>query len=403
MEESNKKQNDSLILYLKFLPQTLQSNGDLFNNLNDNKTKIYKIEESVFCLSDSFDKSIHFRVNQSKIEDMYEILFKARKSKKNYYELIYPIIRLNFNNNNEIEKLDKRMWYVFNREGQKKNEDKNEDKNKDKNEDKNKDKNKNEEYNLMENDIIKFGTAKYEIIEKHISSSIPENKNQLNKINEKFGSVFYKFYPEYELDPKIICSICKKGDSSKENPKVKLCQCKKYKHYECLKKFLNKKINNENKIKKKNVTSYRLNKFKCKSCNSQYSYKFYINFEEEKEYELIDLEKPKENDYIILESLNSFDGDQQIKKIFVVKLTDEVITIGRSDDNDIGIIDENKNISNNHCLLKYDKEKDLLTIIDKSKYGTSVLIKGNVKIELNKKLYFQSGNTYIKAELKEKK
>ena len=60
MEESNKKQNDSLILYLKFLPQTLQSDGDLFNNLNDNKTKIYKIEESVFCLSDSFDKSIHF-------------------------------------------------------------------------------------------------------------------------------------------------------------------------------------------------------------------------------------------------------------------------------------------------------------------------------------------------------
>ena len=47
------------------------------------------------------------------------------------------------------------------------------------------------------------------------------------------------------------------------------------------------------KLKKKNVTSYRLNKFKCKSCNSQYSYKFYINFEEEKEYELIDLEKPK--------------------------------------------------------------------------------------------------------------
>ena len=377
MEESNKEQNDSLKLYLNF--QT-QSDEYLLNYINDHKySKSYETKESVFCLSHSINKSIDFRDNQSEIEDIFEILFKARKSKKNYYELIYPIIKLNYKDKNEIEKLDKRIWYVFKREKQIIE-------------------NKNEDYNLIKNDIIKFSTTKYEIIEKHISSSIPENKNQLNEINEKFGSVFDKFYPEYELDPKIICSICKKGDSSKENPKVKLCQCENYIHYECLKNLLKQNIK-ENK--NTNVTLYRHNEFKCKSCKSQYSYKFYINFEEEKEYELINLEKPKENDYIILESLNSFEGGQQIKLIFVVKITNKEITIGRNKDNDISII--GPSVSGYHCILKYNKENGYLTIIDKSTFGTSVLIKGNIKIELTKKLYFQSGNTYIKAELKKEK
>ena len=109
-----------------------------------------------------------------------------------------------------------------------------------------------------------------------------------------------------------------------------------------------------------------------------------------------------------MESLNSFNGDQQIKIIFVVKITDKEITIGRGDDkndknkikNDIKIIDPKLTASRFHCKLKYNKEKGYLSIIDNSTYGTSVLIKGNVKIELNKKLYFKSGNVYIKAELK---
>ena len=151
--------------------------------------------------------------------------------------------------------------------------------------------------------------------------------------------------------------------------------------------------------KNKNVTFYKCEKFNCKICKSQYPYKFSIN---NKEYPLIDLKIPEQNDYIILESLNQIiEGNKNIKNIFVCQLTDEEITIGRNTYNDI-IMDDDENISKNHCILKYDKENDRLTIIDKSTYGTSVLIKGNTKIELNKKLYFQIGNIYIKAECKEK-
>ena len=186
MEKSDKKQNDSLNLYL-------------YRSLNytDDYKDIppYEIKESVFCLINSYNKRIYFRDNQTEIEDIFKILFKARKSKYNYYELIYPIIKLNFNDNNEIEKLDKRMWYVFNREKQNKNE----------KDEGNQGGEKNEEYNLIKNDIIKFGNAKYEIIEKHISSPIPEIKNQLNEIIIINSAQFFiNFIQNMNLSKKIF-------------------------------------------------------------------------------------------------------------------------------------------------------------------------------------------------------
>ena len=334
-------------------------------------------KKSIFCCQKKSNKDIIFRNNQIDIDQEYETtLFRARKSKNNYFELIYPLIKMNFRDDKEIEKLDNRLWYMFGTQNQD-----------------NKYK-ENEQYNLLKNDIIKFGYAKYEIVEKNISSSssISEIKSQLNKINNKSGSIF-----KYENNETNICEICNDTNSTEENPKVKLCKCENYKHYKCLKNSLEikpEKKENENK----NVTFYKCKKFNCKKCKSQYPYKFNIN---NKDYPLIDLNIPEQNDYIILESLNQIiEGKKDIKKIFVVILTDKEITIGKSDDNDI-TIDEGQNISRNHCLLKYDKEKDLLTIIDNSKCGTSVLIKGNIKIELNKKLYFQTGNVYTKAECKE--
>ena len=223
---------------------------------------------------------------------------------------------MNFRDYKEIEKLDNRLWYVFKTQNQ---DDKYE--------------NKNEEYNLLKNDIIKFGSAKYEIIEKHISSSSTKSeiKSQLNKVNNKFGSIF-----KYENNEINICEICNDTNSNEENPKVKLCKCENYKHYKCLKKSLKQNSNIEEKENEnKNVISYKYEKFNCKICESQYPYKFNIN---NKDYPLIDLKIPEQNDYIILESLNQEDN-KNIKKIFVVKLTDKEITIGRNTNNDI-IIDE---------------------------------------------------------------
>ena len=324
-------------------------------------------EKNIFYCQSIKEKNQYIYGIQKQIDigEQLRMLFRARKSKNNYYELIYPIVKMFYFNYDEIKKLDNRMWYVF----------------KSKNLD-NKYENENEEYNLLENDIIKLGKRKYEIIEKHISSSIPEIKNQLNEVNHQFGSIFYKFYPKYDKNQNNYCDICYKDISSEENPKVKICQCKSYIHYECLKNALDKNLTiNE----KSNFILYRHKYFNCKKCKSPYPYKFYIN---NKAYSLIDLKIPENNDYIILESLNSLeekgnDKKQNIKNILVINLSEKEISL------------------ENGAIVKYNKNNNYLTIVNKNNIPVPVLIKGNAKIELNKKIFFQNGNVYIKAEYKE--
>ena len=114
----------------------------------------------------------------------------------------------------------------------------------------------------------------------------------------------------------------------------------------------------------------------------------------------MDLEIPENDDYIILESLNTLEKENKhnIKTIFVIKLSDNEIKIGNAYFNDI--IDEDDSVSREHGILKYDKSNGVLKIINKGRFGTSVLIRNNFKLKMNKKLYLQIGNVYIKAEYK---
>ena len=224
---NEKQKNSRAVLNLNF-----EVNKDFISNHSTTEGNIY------YC-QDIIEQLIYDKAKQTDVDEKLRILFRARKSKNNLYELIYPLVKLSYSNYDEISDLDNRLWYY------------------------NKSKNKvieyeskNEEYNLLENDIIKFGPKKYEIIKKHISSSIPEIKNQLNEINQKFGSIFYKFYPEYDKDDNIFCKKCNQRNSLEENPKVKLCKCEKYIHYECLKDSLNKNMNIK-EISNKNVILYR--------------------------------------------------------------------------------------------------------------------------------------------------
>ena len=372
-------ENYPLMLNLIFKTQKENDDEDIFDYTDTNgyETTVKKNEKNIFYCKEIKKSKICYFPEQKKIDEKFEILFRARKSKFNHYELIYPIIKLNFRDTNNIAKLDNRMWYLTNSENKN-----------------NKYKYNNEIYNILENDIIKFGCVKYELIEKHINSSFSEIKNQLNGANHQFGSIF-----SYENDENKQCSICNELNSSEENPKVKLCKCDEYMHYKCIKKRLKDKnaIPIEEKDKG-NVISYKYGEFNCKKCECQYPYKFKIN---NKDFTLLDLKIPEKDDYIILESLSPIKEDNKnIKKIFVVKITNKEIKIGRNHlTNDI-IINEHKKISREHCILKYDKENECLKLINKSLYGTSVLIKGNLKIELNKKFSFQIGRlTYIEAKL----
>ena len=87
---------------------------------------------------------------------------------------------------------------------------------------------------------------------------------------------------------------------------------------------------------------------------------------------------PSELDYIILESLDYIKGNKNLKRINIILLINDEITIGRNDMNDM--IDPDISVSRNHAILKYNRENGTLIIKNLSqKYGTLVLIKDNIK------------------------
>ena len=349
------------------------------------------------------------------------ILFRARKNKDNKYELINVVRKKMKKNISNIENLDNKMWLVMSSENKEKFE------------------NKNRPYYLMENDIIKFGRKKYEVVKLNIpmNSSPYYEENSINYINKKHGPVFDVTLKPNQYCNEIIthnsneidqdksnydnikddnksensdyggyntekdCRICFGSESTEENPKLKLCKCHSHIHYECLKKFLRTNLTiNENKDN--TVTSYKCYKFNCEVCEEPYPLKFEIKYKGKKEpktYYLVDgIELPENTNYLILESLIFEKEKRNIKNIFVVKLTNRDINFGRNDANDI--IDGDISISRFHAVFKYNEYEGAVTIVNKSKFGVLVLIRDNLKLETDEKIYFQVGKTFINVKQK---
>lgn len=348
------------------------------------------------------DSIINYK-DHTNIDEDDDILFKARKSKNNSFELIKPLPKKSSLNLDYNSKLDGKMWLTLPSEN---------------------DccffENKNEQYNLLEGDIIKIGLKMYEIIKKNVNTqNYIENENvgpvnHINEMNKKFGRIFSfpflkkviyeennnneKYVENKDFDENKACRICYSSHSSKDDPKILLCKCNSFAHYKCLKLYLKTSMSLNN-----NITSYRCENFNCEKCENPYPLKFQIKFNEHeiKTYSFIDIKQPpKFRNYIVLESLPYIVNNKNIKNIFVVNLKDNETSIGSDKNNDI--IDCDLSVSSLHAILKFDKNSGKLNIINKSRFGTLVLIKDNIKLKVNEKIYFQVRNTYIKAEIKGK-
>ena len=196
------------------------------------------------------------------------------------------------------------------------------------------------------------------------------------------------------------CWLCLNSNCDEDNPLICLCNCHNFIHYECLKMYLNSKIivtiNNKN-----TVTTYTCDKFNCDMCLKPYQLRFRIP-ELNRTYELMNLNLPEEVDYICLESLNYItNNNNNIKKVHIVQLRDEEIIIGRNHYNDI--ISNDNSVSRDHAVLKYNKyNKSLFLENTNGRYGTLVLVRGNIKIT-EEKTYFQILNTHISMVLAKKR
>jgi len=375
-----------------------------------------------YCRIKSINKIIN-RKEQNELLQIHNLLFKARKSTKGYYELIWPIVRFDSLDLFNLNKLDNKMWLSIKTEGEKQSNNNDNDGSMKKS----LYENENEDYYLSKNDIIKFGEKKYEVIELNIVSKNYSNINEISKDNQQFGSVLrcpQKFIRPRENEKKYEnktsnsgynqetdCRICFGSKSEVDNFLIKICKCKNiFYHIECLKKYLKSHVKSDENLNK-TITSYNFENFACEVCQDPYPLKFFIelsddpNNKEKKFFYLVDgLNLPENTNYMILESLTRVTTDdnkmkKNKKNIFVIKLTDKPITIGRSDKNDI--VDIDGRISREHAILKFDEKEGKVIIKNKGRFGTSVLIKNNIKLHIGQKIYFQVGNTYIKAEVKE--
>ena len=332
--------------------------NDEANDLYDYKTKKFSV-----LLDESDENNYYVRKrnniitkqdNQSKINfENEEILFRTRKSLKNdnEYEIINPTKKNMKRTKENINNLDNNAWLVIGSNSECCQ-------------------NENEQYLLNENDIIKLGLKKYEIIEKNINISndkiTVDECYKISQMNKQKGSIFdinieksqYK-KTENKLkndekmeesdnkesdDNKEKCFICFDDDSTVENPLLHLCKCKNWIHYECLKHYMNTKIKiHENW--KCTVKTYVSRKFNCDVCLTPYPLRFKIK-EHKKIYKLIDYNIAPELNHIVLESLDYIKNSSNLKIVHVIHLIDETISIGRLFTNDV--LDTNSTISRNN-------------------------------------------------------
>ena len=422
-----------------------KDNEEIFDyNSNEVSKVTYNIHnEGGYFIKDAHNK-ISIRKNHCEIREDDKVLFRVRYSKKNkIYEIINPIRKMEYNFKN-VEELNNKIWllmkstknclYEIN----------------------------NNEYYLNENDIIKFGRKKYLIIKKKIliNDRHKEKKNNINIKNKEFGSViniitlnqkiyqiyqpilstYKKEYSKYSNgdiseDTEFLSSIsmenkdenninvfqnnnlendeitninnfcikCENCCLTEDDLKLKLCKCPYYVHYNCFKKFSEEKL-----IKIKNnestVISYILEKFNCGECGKPYPLRFQIKYDDDKNASIKysfydDIKLPDDTNYMILECLSCTEEKYNNKKyIYVLKLTDDDLTIGSNDKNDI--FDTDKSISEFHTVIKFNKETGNITLVNESNFGTSVLVKNNIKLIDDKKIYFQVENAFIIAEQK---
>ena len=400
-----------IISPISLLLKKTQNNID---NLNNNLWYVIKSE------GDFFDND-----NEDYPLNLYDIIKLGRKK--------FEVIKYNVNSNAQVKTINNSLNYNISEMNKKKgpifdininksqyllkNRDINKGKNNTIEEAKEEEKNElKEDINIkkmrkeMKEDEIIINMNKEKKSEKEtidIQKNIKETNNNhiYTNINDKkeedsSGYNINNFSIDEEEENINRCRICFDANSNEVNPLVRLCSCKDYTHYECLKFFIKSKFEvHENE--KGTVKTYNCHRFNCEVCLMPYPLRFRIP-ELDKIYELVDLNMPSELDYIVLESLDYIKDKANIKTIHIVQLADEEYHIGRYETNDI--IDNDISVSRNHALLKFDKEKRKLYLTNLSeKFGTLVLIKGNIKMTKNKQINFQVGRSYVSARPNEKK
>ena len=213
-----------------------------------------------------------------------------------------------------------------------------------------------------------------------------------------------KIFKSENKKPKIkpTCRICYGEDTDEINPLICPCICKgfmKYIHYECLKNWLNSKIEEDsledNFVRNPNCITYNRKNISCEICKVKFpDYIIHNNI-----YYNILFYKPNFEEFIILESLNSNSLEGNIFYHIISLDRKNYITIGRSNNCDLSLAE--LSVSRNHSIIRRGDGNNSLFLEDNnSKFRTLVLIQNkNMIVNDFMSLNIQVNKTFIKFKL----
>ena len=196
-----------------------------------------------------------------------------------------------------------------------------------------------------------------------------------------------------------LCRICYGDDSTIDNPLIYPCICKgsmKYIHYECLKNWLNSKIEEDITYDSENmdieVISYNRKDISCELCKEKLP--DYIKYNDR--FYNISFYKPKFNEFIVLESMRA--DKHRAKFIHIISFdTKENINIGRANECELSIAE--LSVSRYHCILHKDGGEVFIED-NSSKFGTLILVQNtDLVISDLLPLNLQINKTYITIKI----
>lgn len=406
-----------------YLHVKLKSNLNNENEIYDYRAQAKKeieatIKEDLY-ITRAENNNFKMKHQQAEIENNENFIFRVQNKRKNKYKIVNFIPKSLKYQEDNVNYLLNKIWYVLKSNEKKSDEQYNE-----------------EEYFLNVNDVLRLGriifiVQKISIGQKDQQLSdecapvpvlnINYNISNLNKNKEPVFNLVYNVtkYSNYlNFNQKIEnntpyledvkeCEFCNDNQNQdydeeiKENENFLMCLCKcqdKMIHYQCIKRHLKELIKSNNKNNDDdNVESIIIKNFVCSKCNTPYPIRFTLP-NEDTVYNLVDIKEPNNCDFMILETLDNLQNKEYFKAIYIIKLRDN-ITIGRDHDNSIVLNDVS--ISKKHAIFTYNWEEGSISVRDRnSKFGTLVLVRSPIKI-LKTKLFLQVGRTFIEASKEE--
>jgi hypothetical protein len=253
-------------------------------------------------------------------------------------------------------------------------------------------------HTLTEGDIIKLGKIKLRIRELHPFGNLEdslESPIEETKTEETCPQFIQKQQVESLPDgQEFTCKICLETEYNLANPLITPCSCSgsvKHVHLSCLKQWITSKCYSKVDVA---CSMYMWKDLECELCHQSLPDVF---LHDNQEISLVDIVKPK-TPYLILETMPE---NKDIRKVYYVATVTEdnkecLLKLGRKSDCHVKINDIS--VSRLHAMIKLHNGKFLLEN-GFSKFGTLLLLRGEVPLHKEYGTSVQIGRTVLAFDL----